>query len=111
MRFLIKGFSGAANVDGDSYVSVVELFKLVGKLAARITEGHQHPYSRKRALICLSPRSPSSNQALLELNANLRTLSVKTKPMHQGSHSELHSCHSNHLENSKLLQYANDNLM
>ena len=103
--------SGEANSDGDAYVSVVELFKYVGKLVARITEGHQHPCSRKRALICLSPRFPSGNQVLLDLNANLRTLSVKTKPMPQGSHNELHSYHSNHLEDSKLLQYANDKLM
>jgi hypothetical protein len=48
---------------------------------------------------------------LLDLNANLRTLSVKTKPMPQGSHNELHSYHSNHLEDRKLLQYANDKLM
>ena len=43
---LLKGLSGEANFDRDSYVSVHELFKYVAKLVPRITEGQQHPYSR-----------------------------------------------------------------
>ena len=43
---LLKGLSGEANFDGDTYVSIHELFKYVAKLVPRITEGHQHPYSR-----------------------------------------------------------------
>jgi hypothetical protein len=43
---LLKGLSGEANFDGDSYISVHELFKYVAKHVPRITKGHQHPYSR-----------------------------------------------------------------
>lgn len=43
---ILKGLSGEANYDNDSYISVHELFKYVAKMVPRITAGAQHPYSR-----------------------------------------------------------------
>ncbi len=43
---LIRGLMGEANLDGDHYISVTELFRYVSRRVPRLTEGRQHPYLR-----------------------------------------------------------------
>lgn len=43
---LITGMQGAANYDGDSIVSLNELFQYVSRTVPRLTKGRQHPYLR-----------------------------------------------------------------
>lgn len=43
---LITGMQGEANYDGDSIVSLNELFQYVSRTVPRLTKGRQHPYLR-----------------------------------------------------------------
>jgi TolB-like protein/ketosteroid isomerase-like protein len=43
---MIEGLRGAADVDGDSMVSVSEIFTYVARQVPRLTEGRQHPYHK-----------------------------------------------------------------
>ncbi len=43
---LLEGMTGKANFDGNSYISLNELFQFVAKQVPRLTEGQQHPYFR-----------------------------------------------------------------
>jgi len=43
---ILKGLQGKANYDGNSYLTIGELFSYVAAQVPRITEGQQHPYSK-----------------------------------------------------------------
>ena len=43
---LLKGLQGEANYDGNSYLTIAELFAYVAAQVPRITRGQQHPYRK-----------------------------------------------------------------
>jgi uncharacterized caspase-like protein len=43
---ILRGLSGQANYDNDSYLTIGELFSFVAKEVPKITNGQQHPYSK-----------------------------------------------------------------